>query len=44
MAGTWEIEELKVCRVHECRLWASPVEDSSFRFRGTHLDGRGEPR
>jgi MoxR-like ATPase len=44
MAGKWKIEELKVGGVHECTLWANPVEDSSFRFRGTHLDGRRAPK
>jgi MoxR-like ATPase len=38
------IEEIQVGAVMEAVFWANPVEDSKFRFRATHLDGRRAPK
>lgn len=38
------IEDLEVGAVMEATFWANPVEDSKFRFRATHLDGRRAPK
>lgn len=43
-AGKWTIEELTVGRTAEATFWANPVEDSAFRLRATHLDGRRAPK
>lgn len=42
--GKWTIEELKLDAVMEATFWANPVEDSKFRFRSTHLDGKRAPK
>ncbi len=44
MPGKWAIEELKVGAVMEATFWQNPVEESQFRFRATHLDGRRAPK
>ena len=44
MATKWKIEDLKVGAVMEATFWANPVEESSFRFRATHLDGKKAPK
>jgi hypothetical protein len=44
MPGKWKIEDLKAGSVVECTFWRNPVEDSGFRFRATHLDGRRAPK
>ncbi len=44
MTGKLEIEEIKVGAVMEATFWANPVEDSGFRFRATHLDGKRAPK
>ena len=44
MTGKLEIEEIKVAAVMEATFWANPVEDSGFRFRATHLDGKRAPK
>jgi len=44
MPGKWSIEELKVGAVMEATFWQNPVEESQFRFRATHLDGRRAPK
>jgi MoxR-like ATPase len=38
------LEELAVGQVREATFWMNPVEDSKFRFRATHLDGRRAPK
>lgn len=40
----WTASELKPGTVLETTFWANPVEDSEFRFRATHLDGRRAPK
>lgn len=44
MSVKWEIEELSEGRLMETTFWANPVEESGFRFRATHLDGRRAPK
>jgi MoxR-like ATPase len=42
--GKWDIEQITVGAVMETTFWANPVEESGFRFRATHLDGRRAPK
>jgi MoxR-like ATPase len=44
MPGKWALEELSVGAVMEATFWQNPVEESQFRFRATHLDGRRAPK
>ncbi|MEM6734416.1 MAG: AAA family ATPase, partial [Myxococcota bacterium] len=44
MSGKWKVEELREGQMVETTFWANPVEDSEFRFRATHLDGRRAPK
>jgi len=44
MAGKLDIEEIAIGAVMEATFWANPVEESGFRFRATHLDGRRAPK
>jgi len=38
------LEELKQDAVYEATFWANPEQDSRFRLRATHLDGRRAPK
>jgi len=38
------LEDIEIGAVMESTFWANPVEDSKFRFRATHLDGRRAPK
>ncbi|CAN5463915.1 hypothetical protein BH11MYX1_BH11MYX1_35650 [soil metagenome] len=40
MSGKWTLEELVAGRTVEATFWPNPLEDSAFKFRATHLDGR----
>jgi MoxR-like ATPase len=40
----WTVEELTVGKTVEAVFWPNPVEDSPFRMRATHLDGRRAPK
>jgi MoxR-like ATPase len=42
--GKLTLEEIEIGAVMESTFWANPVEDSKFRFRATHLDGRRAPK
>ena len=44
MSQKLSIEDLAVGTVMETTFWANPVEESGFRFRGTHLDGKRAPK
>src|SRR5262245_3328515 len=44
MPGKWSLDELTAGRTVEATFWPNPVEDSSFRLRATHLDGRRAPK
>lgn len=45
MSGKWTLEELVPGRTVEATFWPNPAgEDSSFRLRSTHLDGRRAPK
>ncbi len=44
MTGKLEIDDVKVGAVMEATFWANPVQDSGFRFRATHLDGKRAPK
>lgn len=37
-------DELEVGATCEATFWANPVEESGFRFRATHLDGKRAPK
>lgn len=39
-----EIEDIKIGALMEATFWQNPIEDSKFRFRATHLDGRRAPK
>ncbi len=40
----WKTEDLRVGQTAEATFWPNPVEDSTFKFRATHLDGRRAPK
>jgi nitric oxide reductase NorQ protein len=40
----WTVEELTPGRTVEAIFWPNPVEDSQFKLRATHLDGRRAPK
>src|SRR5687768_15164469 len=44
MAGKLNIEEVRVGAVMETTFWANAVENSKFRYRASHLDGRRAPK
>src|SRR6188474_573327 len=44
MPGKWDAAEIKIGAVMEATFWANPVEESEFRFRATHLDGKRAPK
>jgi MoxR-like ATPase len=44
MSAKLTIEEIKVGAVMESIFWANKLEDSRFKFRATHLDGRRAPK
>lgn len=44
MSGKWKIEELNIGMTAETTFWSNPVQDSSYRFRATHLDGKRAPK
>lgn len=44
-SAKWKTDELKVGAVLEATFWANPKGDESgFRFRATHLEGRRAPK
>src|SRR5215468_1914301 len=38
------VEELTIGKTMEATLWPNPSEDSRYRYRATHLDGRRAPK
>lgn len=44
MATKWTLEELTPGRTVEATFWPNPTEDSAFKLRATHLDGRRAPK
>jgi len=44
MSGKWTVEELTPGRTVEATFFPNPTDDSSFRLRATHLDGRRAPK
>lgn len=44
MAGKWKMDELREGQLMDATFWANPVDDSEFRFRATHLDGKRAPK
>lgn len=44
MADKWRPDDIKVGATMEAVFWVNPVEESGFRFRATHLDGRMAPK
>lgn len=40
----WNLDDLKEGSLYETTFWANPVNESKFRFRATHLDGRRSPK
>jgi len=44
MPSKWTVEELAPGRTVEAIFWPNPIEDSQFKLRATHLDGRRAPK
>ena len=44
MSDKLDIESIAVGKKYETTFWANPVQDSEFRFRATHLDGKRAPK
>ena len=44
MPGKLDAAEIKIGAIMEATFWANPVEESEFRFRATHLDGKRAPK
>jgi nitric oxide reductase NorQ protein len=44
MTAKLDISDIKIDAVMEATFWANPVEESKFRFRTTHLDGKRAPK
>jgi MoxR-like ATPase len=44
MGAKLNIEEVRAGAVHEATFWANAAEDSRYRFRATHLDGKRAPK
>ncbi len=40
----WNIDDLAIGQKYEARFWANPVDESGFRFRTMHLNGRKAPK
>lgn len=40
----WKLEELPVGKTLEAVFWHNPQEDSPYKLRATHLDGRRAPK
>lgn len=44
MSEKWTIEEIHLNATMEATFWSNPVEESGFRYRATHLDGKRAPK
>jgi nitric oxide reductase NorQ protein len=44
MAAKWKIEDLAIGTVMETTFWRNPVDQSPYRYRATHLDGKRAPK
>ncbi|MCK6512566.1 MoxR family ATPase [Myxococcota bacterium] len=44
MSEKWAIEEIHLNATMEATFWSNPVEESGFRYRATHLDGKRAPK
>ncbi len=44
MTDKLNVADIKVGAIMETTFWANQVEDSGFRFRATHLDGKRAPK
>jgi MoxR-like ATPase len=44
MPSKWNLEELTPGRTVEATFWPNPAEESAFKLRATHLDGRRAPK
>ena len=44
MQEKWKAADIKVGAIMETTFWANKVEESGFRFRATHLDGKKAPK
>ncbi len=44
MAEKLTQQDVRIGAVMEATFWVNPVEDSKYRFRATHLDGRRAPK
>ena len=38
------VEDIQVGNTYEATFWANPVDDSQFKLRATHLDGKRAPK
>ena len=44
MPAKWNLEELTPGRTVEATFFPNPAENTEFRLRATHLDGRRAPK
>src|SRR5947207_2085393 len=44
MSQKISIDDIRIGAVMETTFWPNAVEDSEFRFRATHLDGKRAPK
>jgi nitric oxide reductase NorQ protein len=44
MAEKWSLDDIHETMTAETTFWVNPVEDSGYRYRATHLDGRRAPK
>ena len=44
MPGKLKIDDISIGTAMETTFWANPVDESGFRFRATHLDGKRAPK
>ena len=44
MPNKWNLEELTPGRTVEATFWPNPAEQTAFKLRATHLDGRRAPK
>ena len=44
MAERWSLDDIHETMTAETTFWVNPVEDSGYRYRATHLDGRRAPK
>lgn len=44
MPGKWKTEDIQVGALMETTFWPNTIQNSGFRYRATHLDGKRAPK